>query len=423
MTRFEVQTPARGLCAALTAAVMGAVLFATPAEAARTSLAGLLARLAALEGTVAELKNANTQQQDDIAELRADLAAEAAARQAADDALQALLDALSGDSLPVIKAAVDALQEDVAELQMHSVPGLANYVEVIELLRDLDGFGPEPVPTVRFEGANVQIVDGTGSTIPAAGRPSGLGNLIVGYDETNPGGDEHCSDGQFTTLLTCVGAGEVWAANQKNGAHNLVVGPFHFYSQAGGVVFGQGNVISGPSAVVSGGTGNNASGSWASVSGGSFNTASGEESSVSGGLFNTASGGNSSVSGGSDNTASGGVSSVSGGQDNTASGITASVSGGFDNTASGSRASVSGGQENTAEGPHSSISGGLRNTSDGLASSISGGSFNTASGRASSVSGGQQNNAFSDQSTVSGGFARSVDDDFDWAAGSLLEDF
>ena len=426
MTRFEVQTPARGLCAALTAAVMGAVLFATPAEAARTSLAGLLARLAALEGTVAELKNANTQLQTELAEERADR-----------------------------QAAVDALLADVVELQLNAVPGLADVLSVVEITPDDGGLGlAVPVPTVLFRGVNVQIVDGTGSTLPDSGvGPNGLGNLIIGYDEADPDAGPLCSDGRFLTQAECLTEGEIWAANQKNGAHNLVVGPAHFYSQTGGVVFGSGNVINGLGAVVSGGRLNTASSFHSSVSGGALNTASadvssvsggsentagGPTSSVSGGSLNTASTNNSSVSGGRSNTASGANSSVSGGNRNTASSLTSSVSGGQDNIASGSISSVSGGEANTADGENSSVSGGFfntasgnassvsggrNNTADGVISSVSGGLLNTASGAGSSVSGGFNNTASGDRSSVSGGFGRSAPSAADWAAGSLFEDF
>ena len=371
----------------LGAALAGVVLLAAPAEAKRPSLSGLFARIAALEGTVAELKDANTQLQTELAEERAD-------RQAADDALQALFDALPGGSLPAIRAAVDELQADVADLRADSVPGLADHVSVIERMRDLDGNGTDDmVPTVLFEGANVQIVDGTGRTASSAGRPSGLGNLIVGYDEAVPSGEALCSDGRNLFQITCDLSGEIWAPNQKNGAHNLVVGPFHFYSQAGGVVFGEENVINGPGAV---------------VSGGSENTASANISSVSGGFRNTAGGTVSSVSGGFNNTARGRVSSVSGGEDNIAAGESSSVSGGEDNVAAADRSSVSGGRQNTASGESSSVSGGEDNVAAAGRSSVSGGAFNTASGP---------------QSSVSGGNGRSALGTNDWVAGSLFEPF
>ena len=324
--------------------LLSAHLLATPAQAKRISLSGLLARIVALEGTVADLQTENTQ-------LQADLAAEAAARQAADDALQALIDALPGGSLP-------ALQARVAELEDHSVPRLADYVEVIDLFRDLNGDGTDdPVPTIWVEGANVQIVDGSGSTLPVAGRPSGLGNLIVGYDEDTL--RFVCSNGAHLTQVDCEAAGEIWAANQKNGAHNLVVGPEHFYSESGGVVFGQQNFINGQSAVVLAGRENTASGSASSVSGGEDNTASGSVSSVSGGLLNTASGNHASVSGGAAHTASGLRASISGGERNRADGRSSSISGGFRNQVSGDNSSVSGGTNRAASGRFNWVAGSL----------------------------------------------------------------
>jgi hypothetical protein len=168
---------------------------------------------------------------------------------------------------------------------------------------------------VVITGANLRIVNGLGLTKTT----NGLGNLIVGYNESRIGGDN------------------------RTGSHNVVVGRLNNFSSFGGLVVVEINEISGE---------------FASISAGSQNTASGDHSSVSGGAANTASGGGSSVSGGAQNTASDGFSSVSGGNINTASGFSASVSGGTQNTASSDASSVSGGENNTASGPFSSVSGG-----------------------------------------------------------------
>lgn len=189
-------------------------------------------------------------------------------------------------------------------------------------------------------GANLRIVNGLGSTNctddqfePIPGCPNGLGNLIVGYNESR-------------TPLT----GE---EDIRTGSHNVVVGTFHNFSRFGGMVVGALNEISGDFASVCGGNANTASGYASSVSGGSINTASSHWSSVSGGGGNTAGGVefyglNASVSGGFHNTASGDSASVSGGLDNTASGFMSSVSGGEKNTASGDYSSVSGGSDRSA---------------------------------------------------------------------------
>lgn len=125
--------------------------------------------------------------------------------------------------------------------------------------------------TALFQGVNVQVTNGSGST----SHINGLGNLIVGYN-----------------------AYLEFASTKKNGSHNLVVGDGHDYTNYGGFVAGFGNSISGRSASVCGGLLNSASGIRASVSGGENNTASGYSSSISGGELNKALGARSSVSGG-----------------------------------------------------------------------------------------------------------------------------
>jgi hypothetical protein len=201
---------------------------------------------------------------------------------------------------------------------------------------------------VVITGANLRIVNGLGDTATT----NGLGNLIVGYNESRQEVPD-CSP----TNPFCI--------DTRTGSHNLVVGRFNRFSSFGGLVVGELNEISGEFASVSGGTRNTASGDFSSVSGGLRNTASGINSWVSGGDVNTASGFGSSVSGGAANTASGTDSSVSGGFINTASDEFASVTGGGSNTASGRIASVSGGAGNTASGVFSSVSGGLNRTAPG----------------------------------------------------------
>jgi len=110
---------------------------------------------------------------------------------------------------------------------------------------------------VTITGANLRIVNGLGST----NTTNGLGNLIVGYNETR---GEHFTD-------------------TRTGSHNVVVGRQHNFWSFGGLVVAQFNEISGPWASILGGFSNSASGVNSSVSGGNGNTASGDESSVSGG--------------------------------------------------------------------------------------------------------------------------------------------
>ena len=328
---------------------------------------------------------------------------------------------------------------------------------------------------IYVTGANLHLRSGSGAT---AGVVNGLGNLIVGYDETRT--KASCSLGAYYANQTvCENDDGQWWVSEKSGSHNLVVGSEHNYSSFGGLVVGSSNTISSEFASVSGGQGNTASGQKASVSGGVFNTAGGVLASVSGGLSNNASGWKASVSGGFNNTARGIDASVSGGFGNIASGLEASVSGGWGNTASGDFASVSGGQNNTASGNHSSVAGGgasisangnhayanysailggIKNTTGdpvsgdhalgerstvsggdtnfakglsstvsggvgnfalGYRSAISGGSANATSSEASTVSGGANNSATGDWSVVSGGLSNGAAADYSWCAAGL----
>ena len=235
-----------------------------------------------------------------------------------------------------LEARVSTLEGELTALQgqLVTVLALAPFLNLDpNVLNGLTG------PHVIFEGVNVHIRSGTGTT-DDGGTLTGLGNLVVGYNEPPAG----------------------LAAGERAGSHNLIVGREHRYLNFGGLVAGLENTISGEEASVSGGQLNTASGLVASVSGGANNTASGPGASVSAGNSNTASGSTASVSGGARHTARGQRASVSGGYNNTASGDDSSVSGGFQNTAYGLRASVSGGEGNTASGSMASVSGGRRCT-------------------------------------------------------------
>jgi hypothetical protein len=219
--------------------------------------------------------------------------------------------------LPQLIAEVDALKAEVIVLrqQVSNLNGeVSNQANAISSLQTTvaDHAARLQFVTVAgtemfITGANVNIRDGSGFTsgTPASAQtnPTGLGNLIIGYNEPLSGAD-------------------------RTGSHNLVIGPGHGYTSVGGLVAGFQNSISGPYSSVTGGAGNQASGEWASVSGGINNVASYLYSSVSGGKSNTAMGSSSSVSGGLSNIASGDRSSVSGGVSNVASGDQSSVSGG-----------------------------------------------------------------------------------------------
>jgi hypothetical protein len=195
-----------------------------------------------------------------------------------------------------------------------------------------------------FTGVDVQITNGSGSTTGATPAGLGGGNLIIGYNESDPNAPPACSDGSRGHIVPAnCGAPAVWGPSQHSGYHNLVIGYGHSYTSYGGMVVGAYNVINNAYASVSGGGGNFASGMYSSVSSGVNNSADGYGSSVSGGDANTASGELSSVTGGVYNTAVGYESTVSGGYENKANAINSSVSGGMRNSAGAWASSVSGG--------------------------------------------------------------------------------
>ena len=152
-------------------------------------------------------------------------------------------------------------------------------------------------PHVVFSGANVHIRSGSGAT-DDGGVLTGLGNLVVGYNE-DP---------------------SVPIVGYRDGSHNLVIGQEHTYTSYAGVVAGLANFVTAPTAAAIAGQANTASGARAFVSGGMLNTASGMGASVTGGQANTASAQDASVTGGETNTASNLWSTVSGGSNRSATG-------------------------------------------------------------------------------------------------------
>ena len=186
--------------------------------------------------------------------------------------------ALQTRQIKALDAQLAKADATIAAIQANKALLLGPYVSVTS-----DALNGVRGPHILFTGANVHIRSGSGATddnVPSGGVLTGLGNLIIGYDEPVSAG----------------GAGP----QPRTGSHNLIVGAEHTCQSFGGFVAGWRNLILAPWASVSGGAGNDASGEYASVSGGLVNTASGKFASVSGGLGGDASGESSSVSGGSD---------------------------------------------------------------------------------------------------------------------------
>ncbi len=251
------------------------------------------------------------------------------------NSLQQAVNTLQSDNAN-LQQAISTLQSDNANLQQSNTDLLQRVAALEAKLTPVTYNDNQK--KLLIEGVNVQIVNGAGTT----DSTNSTGNLIIGYNEAAT--SEICSIGPYLEQADCEANGGTWAANQRQGSHNVVIGDQHQYTRYGGFVTGFRNVINGKIASVSGGTNNTASGYAASVSGGGGNTANGDRASVSGGAWNKANGEDASVSGGERNTASGASANVSSGYKNTASILGANVSGGSNNKADGRYSSILGGQ-------------------------------------------------------------------------------
>jgi hypothetical protein len=123
-----------------------------------------------------------------------------------------------------------------------------------------DPRNPADAPTVRFDGVNLQVVNGRGNATTDVGNAgaNGAGNLIVGYNA------RYRKDG---------GVIYKGGLNERTGSHNLVVGDYNRYNACGGVVFGRANDVLADYATVTGGNQNVAKGECSTVSGGLKRTA------------------------------------------------------------------------------------------------------------------------------------------------------
>jgi len=114
-------------------------------------------------------------------------------------------------------------------------------------------------PHVIFSGVNLHVRSGSGST-GDNGTPTGLGNLIVGYNE----GPALLADPSNS------GVG-------RTGSHNIVGGQFNGFTSTGGMVFGSGNWTQALFSSVLGGEMNQVQGLNSTLLGGMHNTISGSD--------------------------------------------------------------------------------------------------------------------------------------------------
>jgi hypothetical protein len=162
--------------------------------------------------------------------------------------LQAEIESLKA----TVKTLQNALNADIAK-GITTLASLQNQINLVASnpalqLGPFVSVDPNPEnfvkgPNIVFRGANIHIESGSGATDDHAGTygtaTTGLGNLIIGYDEV-----------AFTTPNSYT----------RTGSNNLIVGDYHQFSSYGGVIFGTSNTLSGGYAVVLGGGSNRAYG-------------------------------------------------------------------------------------------------------------------------------------------------------------------
>ena len=240
-----------------------------------------------------------------------------------------MLDTLTlEDAFLMMMTQIIELQGQVDALEAAFIPGLADHVSVV------DG------ETILISGANLQVVNGQGSTSSV----NALGNLIVGYNESD-------------SLTT-----------ERGGSHNLVMGRWNQYGSYGGIAHGLRNSVLDNESAVLAGSNNVVSGVRSVVLGGDENTASGNKVVAIGGVGNEAKGSVTVAMGGRSNVAMGGISVLVGGGYNTTNGVKSVLVGGESNQTSpdelgnGQYAAVFGGRFNNASDYCSAIFGGASNT-------------------------------------------------------------
>ena len=240
--------------------------------------------------------------------------------------------------LTSMQQTIESLQLEISELQSQVIPGLASYVHIID-----------STDVVMFDGANVQIVNGSPNSTAGSALLNGKGNLLIGY---NPQGAD-------TTYA-------------RTGSHNLVIGWWNDYNGRHSIVHGLGS---------------NANGTFSASLASYYNKIDGAYSSTVGGQQNEILDSYAVAMGGMQNQLSGELSAAVGGRNNSGSGYAA--------------ASVAG-QYNSAEGQTSVILAGVNNTTEGLRSAIVGGNHNNieVQGDVAVVVGGQGNDIFNGSASV-----------------------
>jgi hypothetical protein len=123
-----------------------------------------------------------------------------------------------------LQSQVASLQSALATLRANSALELGPYVTV-----DPNAENGLAGPNIVFHGANVHVESGSGVTVDT----TGLGNLVVGYDE----------DSEADASLASCNTAPI-LPSERRGSHNLIVGDCHQFTASGGLVTGFSNTIS-----------------------------------------------------------------------------------------------------------------------------------------------------------------------------------
>ncbi len=294
-------------------------------NAQRAELSAHAQALASLESQLWALDTASEDTTAVLAVLSAEQDRQAADIEALAQGQQTLGDLVGGHTVDIavnqeglssVQSQVDGAEIALSDLELRMDTAEETTASAEELFTYLSVDSSDH--SLTFTGANLYVQSGAGSTADAT---SGLGNLVIGYDE---------------------GSGD------KSGAHNLVVGEGHSYSSYGGLLSGLDNSVSAAYAAAIGGEYNHASGAQSVVLGGYTNDASTAHTVSSGGSYNTASGSYSAVFGGYGNTASGAYSAIFAGASHKASTLHAVAVGGYFGSVTGDYALLVGGSGQVA---------------------------------------------------------------------------
>jgi len=161
--------------------------------------------------------------------------------------------------ISTLQATIEALETSVAVLESDKTV-MQNFIA--EVLPHVEGaIDAQGNQAIFFSGVNVHVNNGEEESESV----NGTGNLIMGYNESAKAVRDFCTTADsngtaYPEQDECESSDGIWGReSQKLGSHNLVIGFGHSYTQSGGLVAGDRNIISGQSSSVTGGTLNLAS--------------------------------------------------------------------------------------------------------------------------------------------------------------------